>query len=175
MVFQCDKCKRYLYCKETQKEKKCPMCHHINHILEERFRYEENGALFGKTLTEAANEVIKRQNLYSMSKTTDFKSIKTPLTLHSNSNRPTRMLNDTQLKNNPELPLNRIIKSILNWQLQENIDPEVGFPKYMLNMILGQIGYTKVEIYNILNQIRKTGCLVSKKNDYYYLISNSEV
>jgi superfamily II DNA helicase RecQ len=151
------------------------MCHHANLISNIRSKYKENGVLLGKSLTEAANEVIKRQKDFSLSKTHDFTSLKAPLTLPHASKPQNSTIPTSSSKIGNESSLNKIINSILNWQQQEHIDPEIGFPKYILTMMLQNMGYNDTEIFNNINQIRKIGVLVSKGKDNYYLSSYPKV
>ena len=56
IIFPCDKCKQYIYVKESQKTKKCLRCGHSHQV-----NTIKNYGEYVKGMTKAVERVIKKQ------------------------------------------------------------------------------------------------------------------
>lgn len=170
IIFRCEKCKRYLYAKQTQKATKCMICHHSNKIAENIQSLRGQGAIFGKTLTEAAKEVQRLQTLYSQTKTTEFTSSKKSLAF-----RPaTEMENHSQIQvnngnSNKDPNLDTFSARLAKWQITERIDRKIGFPPYMLDLIGSEIGLNGNQIIKCIQSLKQSNKLVRYPSGNYYL------
>ena len=154
IVFKCSKCSGYTYAKVAQKGKKCPRCRR-NHVVEKQKGVIVEGS------TKAMKQVKRFQNMKTGNKLPEFKSTARPLVI-------TKKKIDKDFKEN-KTEFGNVISVINKFQVNEKIDPNDGFPEYILDILLDEIGFPKFKQKKMIERLKKSTKLVEVNSDYYYL------
>ena len=138
IVFRCSKCFQYTYAKTSQKGKKCPRCGRNHTVLKLKGDIVEGP-------TEARNKVVLMQNMKTGGKLPEFESIvRTIVISKANSGKD---LNENKTE------FGRFVSAINKFQINENIDPNNGFPGYMLDILLDEIDFPKFKQKKMIERL----------------------
>ncbi|MHA1729786.1 MAG: hypothetical protein ACTSWY_13810 [Promethearchaeota archaeon] len=136
IVFKCTKCYQYTYAKINQKGKKCPRCGRYHKVVDLR-----GTIVIGSTA--AMKKVKQMQNMKTGGKTPKFKS-----TMQSIKFSKVTDIKDGFVSSNKNYinhrglddDIDEFMKLVYEWQKNENISPDNGFPDYILEIIAGDLG-----------------------------------
>lgn len=157
LIFKCSKCRQYLYVKQSQKTKKCLRCgksHNIKNVNEEEII---NG------MTNAVNRVKERQN---------------ELAKKELGNEPElRGINDFHIKSNTK-SFGFIKKHKKNAETKERFQAlliELSskykiFPKYMVELLIGDYQIEKSELKLLIVSALKKDLIKEVKKDYFQVL-----
>jgi len=127
IVFQCTKCSQYTYAKTSQKGKKCPRCGR-NHVVAHLEGEIVEGPTNAMKLVKQIQNDTHRLAIFKRSK----RSIKF---------QPKKQLEGTSfltaVSQDPQLT--KLLGKIVEWQQNENILLQEGFPEYVLEYIAQEI------------------------------------
>ncbi len=168
IIFECMNCNQFIYAKIEQKSKKCPRCRK-NHPIKQVQGHIVNGC------TKAMEEVKKLQNLKITDESMNFKSTIPEVrfkTVEKNSNED--LIQDTTLFNKSIIENNNVgfksfIQRIYEFQENELIETSIGFPPYILEILLEDIDIDNFQKKKLLNTIKSNGKLIYLSNENIYL------
>jgi PHP family Zn ribbon phosphoesterase len=154
IVFKCSKCFGYTYAKISQKGKKCPRCGR-NHTVEK----QKGDIVEGPT--EAMIRVKRFQNMKTGNKLPELKSSVRDVVIAKAKGNGNFNENKTEFGN--------FVSVIYKFQLNEKIDPNSGFPAYILDILLNEIGFPKFKQKKMIERLKRSSKLVEVNSDYYYM------
>jgi PHP family Zn ribbon phosphoesterase len=154
IVFKCSKCFEYTYAKVSQKRKKCPRCGR-NHTVQKLKGDIVEGP------TEARNKVVLMQNMKTGGKLPEFESLVRTIVISKASS--SKDFNEIKTE------FGNFISVIYKFQLNEKIDPNSGFPAYILDILLNEIGFPKFKQKKMIERLKRSSKLVEVNSDYYYM------
>lgn len=154
IVFKCSKCFQHTYAKVSQKGKKCPRCGR-NHTVEQLKGDIVEGP------TEAMKRVKRFQNMKTGNKLPEFKSSVRTMVITKAKGGGKFNENKTEFGN--------FLSVIYKFQLNENIDPNNGFPVYILDILLDEINFPKFKQKKMIERLKRFPKFVEVNSDYYYL------
>jgi hypothetical protein len=183
IVYICEKCKQYTYAKTNQNAKKCPRCHHsvpINTCIDVLTNRMHGTIVRGVT---AANTQVRLMQASMHSALNEFTSGAKPIQIHKASGVFTSQvseMNQTSIKPNSANTESskgekfgneylQFIRKIKEWQTSNSIQASTGFPVYMLNMILLDLGYPEQMATYLKYKLNKQFGFRMINKDYCYL------
>lgn len=157
LIFECAKCKQYLYVKTTQKGKKCLRCgrnHRVSNIL------SSGEIVYG--MTAAVEMVKRRQNELGkkeLGHTPEFRAFGDFTVAVKKSNEIT--LNDEEFSEETTTQFKKILKEVsLTYK---------KFPLYIIEIMAEIYGIPASELKNLTKTFQKKGILI-RLDDYSYTV-----
>jgi hypothetical protein len=183
IVYMCEKCKQYTYAKTSQNAKKCPRCHHsvpINTCIDVLTNRMRGTIVRGVT---AANTQVRLMQASMHSIPNGFSSGAKPIQVHkatggfvsqgSNIGAKNGSNNSTNSESSKEEKYGseylQFIRKIKEWQTSNSIQASTGFPIYMIDMILRDLGYPDTMATNLKYKLNKHFGFRVINREYCYL------
>ena len=161
LIFECKKCKQYLYVITTQKRKKCLRCGR-NHIVSNILISGEivNG------MTAAVEKVKIRQDEFGkkeLGETPEFRA-------YGDFTVAVKKSNDLILKDEES---SKKISSQFKKMLREISSTYNKFPLYIIEVMAENYGIPSSELKHLTKRFQKKGILI-QLDDYFYIIKLEE-
>lgn len=141
IVYMCEKCKQYTYAKVSQSAKKCPRCHHSMPITErlEYLKTRMHGTIV-RGVTAANLQVRVMQNA-SHAQPAGFTSSVKSVAIHKGTGGFVSQGSEVKSSNDDKYGSEylQFLRKIKEWQATNSIQSTIGFPMYMLDMILQEL------------------------------------
>lgn len=158
LVFQCSKCHEYTYAYLGQKGKKCPRCG----------RYHQIERIQGEIVSNITNAMIKvkeKQNLILNGETPTFKSSMLEVVFKNNFEK----IGNCKVITHKNGDLEEFINKIHNFQKIEQINQEIGFPEYILNLISEDLDVTPYQRNKLIEKVKSLPYFIEFENGNVYL------
>jgi len=186
VVFKCLKCKQYTYAKTTQKSKKCPRCNANYKTIIILNNLPKFDGILVDGLINASQTVKRLQFEISIFKTQSFNSLTSSISLEnritkSNNILSTKTLQVKKLEEDPLYEYTLKKQEIDEWfiklinflkciQVQEKIDENIGFPEYVLDISITELGIPNNLKTQLIQKFKKSQNVIKLNNGNYFVI-----
>lgn len=161
LVFACGKCGQYTYAKTSQKGKKCPRCGRNHKVNSVNGRIVDGCTAAMKTVKKLQDRMYKNSETFESSQPV-VKLTSSALKINHDGN--IAEIEPKTRRNTKSNSLQKLLASIYEFQQNEHITADSGFPIYILELLIDKIAENQKEAEEIHYKITQDSRCSSPTN-----------